>query len=61
MFIKNENPLGLPAGSVRSIIALTFVVAFVFGFLFWDKISGEQIENIILIVIGFYFGSKINS
>ena len=48
-FFDPTQPLGLPRGSVRAIIALSVVVAFVLGF------CGE---NIGLLVLGFYFGSR---
>lgn len=47
--MDDKQPLWLPQGSVRAIIALGLVAAFVFG-----KIGPE----IIAAVIGFYFGSK---
>lgn len=48
-FLQPDQPLGLPAGSVRSIIALGTVGAF---------ISGVIEQDVALLVLGFYFGSR---
>ena len=45
----NDQPLWLPAGSIRSILALGIVGAFVAG--------GAPIE-VATLVLGFYFGSR---
>ena len=50
----NENqPLWLPEGSVRAIIALAVVAAFLFGQI-------TQLE-IVTLILGFYFGQKVTS
>ena len=46
-----EEPLGLPKGSVRAILALMLVAAFIF-------VENENISDATLIVLGFYFGSR---
>ncbi len=45
--LQNEHPLYLPPGSVRSIIALGLVTAYVLGLI---------PNEVALVVIGFYFG-----
>jgi hypothetical protein len=45
--LQIDQPLYLPAGSIRSIIALGVLSAYIFG-----KIPNE----VALVVIGFYFG-----
>ncbi len=45
--LRNDKPLWMPEGSVRSLIALAVVVAFIFGLV-------EELE-IVTLVLGFYF------
>ncbi len=45
--LQSDQPLYLPAGSVRSIIALVVVSAYIAGFI---------ANEVALLVIGFYFG-----
>jgi hypothetical protein len=52
-FLQTDQPLYLPEGSVRAIIALGVVGAFVAGAL-------DQLE-VVALVLGFYFGQKVNS
>ena len=54
---KNTNPLYLPPGSVRSIIALTLTGAVTYLSLI-GTVSPEALEKIVLIVVAFYFGTK---
>lgn len=49
--LLNDQPLWMPAGSVRSILALGVVGAFVAGLIEAD---------VALVVLGFYFGSRTN-
>ena len=49
------RPLGLPVGSVRSVLALVLVVALV---LLDDK---EAVKSAAMIVIVFYFGARNGS
>jgi len=49
-----EQPLWLPAGSVRAVIAL-FVTVVGFGYL---VASGGDVLPLITLVLGFYFGTK---
>ena len=44
--LRNDKPLYLPPGSVRAIIALGTVGAF---------IAGQVPEDVALVVLGFYF------
>jgi hypothetical protein len=46
----NSNPLWMPTGSVRSIIALGVVAGYAYGLI-------AEIEMVML-VLGFYFGSR---
>lgn len=50
--LQTEHPLYLPEGSVRAILALTIVAAFV---------AGLVAIEVVLLVLGFYFGQKVNS
>ena len=45
--LQKDQPLYLPAGSVRSIIALGIVSAYIFGLI---------ANEVALLVLGFYFG-----
>ena len=49
MMFDVTQPLWLPAGSVRSILALSIVGAYVLGF---------ADDRVALLVLGFYFGSR---
>jgi len=58
-----DEPLGLPRGSVRAGISLLVTI----GLLLAPLYSGVPVEkwfsvlsNIALIVIGFYFGTRVN-
>lgn len=51
--LQPDHPLYLPAGSVRSILALIIVIAFV-G---WGLIPLE----IVTLVLGFYFADRAGS
>lgn len=53
MFNSSE-PLWLPAGSVRAVLAL-FVTVVGFGYL---VASGGDVLPLITLVLGFYFGTK---
>lgn len=44
-----NTPLGLPVGSVRAILAVMLVTGFM---------AGRVPEAVVLLVIGFYFGSR---
>ena len=48
-----KNPLYLPIGSVRAILALLLVVAMVL-----PAVNSEAINSAGLIVLGFYFGNR---
>ena len=50
--LQTDQPLWLPQGSVRSILALGIVGAFVAGY--------APIE-VVTLVVGFYFGSKVTA
>lgn len=52
----NGNPLGLPPGSVRSILALVIVLGAIgVGVYLQDM---PVLEKLALLVLGFYFGQK---
>lgn len=48
--MNNTQPLWLPEGSVRALLALAIIAAFIGGLL-------DQLE-IVTLVLGFYFGSR---
>ena len=48
--LRDDKPLWMPAGSVRSVIALALVGAY---------IAGAIAEEIVFAVIGFYFGQRM--
>jgi len=48
----DDNPLWLPRGSIRGLIALGITVAFIF--------DGVPME-IVTLVLGFYFGTRKES
>lgn len=52
-----DNPLWMPMGSVRSIIALTVICGFMI-FVFKYPVIPQELNNLLMIVVGFYFGSK---
>ena len=54
-----DNPLGLPYGSVRAIISLVIVIGGVIGLFVAPEVVQNKLRDLIMIVIGFYFGSKI--
>ena len=55
---ENENPLHLPKGSVRALVALVIVVASV-TYLFVNKELPTGLVGVLGAVIGFYFGQKV--
>ncbi|WP_456478120.1 hypothetical protein [Geoglobus ahangari] len=49
----NENqPLWMPRGSVRAIIALAIVIGYI-------AINRTVDKELVMLVLGFYFGSKM--
>jgi hypothetical protein len=50
--LQNDQPLYLPEGSIRAIIALGVVGAFLF--------QAVDLE-IVALVLGFYFGQKVSA
>ncbi len=56
---QKDQPLGLPAGSVRAIMGLLIVVPFVFLALKSGvQFTGDQVIGVITGVIAFYFIQK---
>ena len=49
--LQPDQPLGLPEGSVRAVIALGVTGAFIAGLI--------ELE-VIALVLGFYFGQKVS-
>lgn len=45
-----DQPLGLPAGSVRAVIALALIGAFIAGVV--------EVKDLAAVVVGFYFGTR---
>ena len=64
MVNNNGNPLGLPAGSVRAIIALVSIIAILLTGIvgYFKGLTGipEEMWQVVLIVIAFYFGFRSN-
>lgn len=56
--LDDKSPLWLPPGSVRSIIALALVAAFIVALFLADV---ADIKDVVLVVIGFYFGSRTSN
>ncbi len=54
---EEKSPLGLPSGSVRSIIAIILVLILAYGFCV-RLVAVQIVVDIVLIIIGFYFGSR---
>lgn len=50
--LQTDQPLYLPEGSVRAVIALGVVAAFIAG-------AVDQLE-IVTLILGFYFGQKVS-
>ena len=48
----NKNPLWMPSGSVRAIIALMVVAGYII-------LNGTVDKDLVMLVLGFYFGSKL--
>ena len=49
---RTPPPLWMPPGSVRSIIALSLVAAFIFGV--------ADVSELAAAVVGYYFGTRQN-
>lgn len=54
MFNKSQ-PLWLPRGSVRAILAIALVAAVIVG------TGGDVIETLATAVVAFYFGAKVGA
>jgi len=60
--LDKSSPLFLPAGSVRSLIALIITIGFLgFLFVFPNNPIPQELNNVILLVLGFYFGQKVST
>ncbi len=58
---KTPGPLGLPKGSVRSLITITTLVVYfvaVFIQMFMGKVIPETMNMIVISVVAFYFGVR---
>jgi len=56
-FFKNEEPLGLPKGSVRALIAIAITVSVVVAMFLGIEVPGE-VFGFTASIIGFYFGAR---
>lgn len=54
---EKQSPLYLPAGSVRSILALSLTGALIYGFII-KIISAELFVPLVVAVVSYYFGQK---
>ncbi len=52
-----KYPLGLPAGSVRALLALIIVAATLIYYCLWRDIP-QALLGVLGVVIGYYFGSR---
>jgi len=55
--MSEDKPLYLPKGSVRAVIALAFTVTLCYLAMV-GKIDSQRLIEIVMAIIGFYFGSK---
>lgn len=55
--LNPKQPLWLPQGSVRAILALVLVIAVV-GLSFAALVDPEKLVELAVMVIAFYFGAK---
>ncbi len=55
--MPNQNPLGLPRGSVRAIIALVIVLASLVAYIVYNDLP-QAMAGVLGVVIGYYFGSR---
>lgn len=58
---KSRTPLGLPKGTVRSLITLITVGSYfiaMFLQMFWGMQIPETMSSIVITVIAFYFGLR---
>ena len=53
-----ENPLWLPPGSIRGIIAISLTLSICYGFLKLQIVNSKTMENLIFLVLGYYFGKE---
>lgn len=56
---KQDNPLYLPPGSIRSVLALLLCVAFIYVVISGGNV--KDIKEVFLMAVAFYFGSKMKS
>ena len=57
---NNNNPLWLPKGSIRSILALGIVSAAIAAVFKLMEVP-QSLWDLALVVVAFYFGSKVAS
>lgn len=53
-----DNPLFLPAGSVRSLLALLFASVAAYCVVAGIELK-EPMMNLLFVIVGFYFGNKL--
>jgi hypothetical protein len=58
--MKPERALWMPIGSVRAIGFLTVLGLIVYLSIF-DKAVDEYVQNLINLMVGFYFGNKVTT
>ena len=58
-YLLNPNKsLWLPEGSVRALIALLLTGSICYGFVYLKIVEAKTMENILFLVLGYYFGTK---
>ena len=55
---KVNEPLGMPEGSVRAILALLLTLGILIFVLAYNQFPSELI-SVLGVVVGFYFGSRL--
>ena len=53
-----EKTLWMPDGSVRALIALMLTFSICYGFLKLQTVESNTMENLIFLVLGYYFGKN---
>ncbi len=60
LLMNNKNPLNLPAGSIRAIIALMLTAAIIVA-MFVNVVVPDVVFGFLGAIIGFYFAHRANN
>jgi len=58
MYYHYDQPLGLPKGSVRAILALILVVATLIAIFLKDQEVSRFLVPLVSVIVGYYFGRR---